>query len=52
MTLIGLIIGMVTITVFGTSADALLHSFLLDEELNKGQPKHFPELQKFMADER
>lgn len=52
MTMIGLVIGMMTMTVFGTSADALLHSFLLDEEINKGQPKSFPELQKFMAKER
>ena len=38
--------------IFGTSGDALMHSFLLDEELNKGQAKAFPELQKFMNDER
>ena len=34
------------------SSDALIHSFLLDEELNKGQPKAFPDLQKFMSEER
>ena len=52
MGLIGLIIGSVTMSVYGTSSDALMHSFLLDEELNKGQAKAFPELQKFMTDER
>ena len=50
--IIGLILGLVTMNIFGTSGDALMHSFLLDEELNKGQAKAFPELQKFMNDER
>ena len=31
---------------------ALMHAFFLDEEINKGQPKNFPELQKFMEDEK
>ena len=50
--LIGLILGLVTMSVFGISGDALMHAFLLDEEINKGMPKAFPELQKFMSDER
>ena len=50
--LIGLIMGLVTMSIFGISGDALMHSFLLDEELNKGQAKSFPDLQKFMNDER
>ena len=50
--IIGLTIGMTTMSIFGISGDALMHSFLLDEELNKGQAKAFPELQKFMSDER
>ena len=50
--IIGLILGLVTMSIFGISGDALMHSFLLDEELNKGQAKAFPELQKFMSDER
>ena len=50
--LIGFVMGRVTMTIFSVSGDALIHSFLLDEELNKGQPKVFPELQKFMQDER
>ena len=50
--LIGFVMGRVTMTIFSVSGDALIHSFLLDEELNKGQPKAFPELQKFMSDER
>ena len=44
--------GRVTMSIFSVSGDALIHSFLLDEELNKGQPKAFPELQQFMSDER
>ena len=49
---IGFILGLVTMNIFGVSGDALMHSFLLDEEINKGQAKAFPELQKFMNDER
>ena len=50
--LVGFIMGRVTMSIFSVSGDALIHSFLLDEELNKGQPKAFPELQKFMSEER
>ena len=50
--LIGFILGYITMSIFSMSGDALMHSFLLDEEINKGQPKAFPELQKFMNDER
>ena len=50
--IVGFVMGRVTMTIFSVSGDALIHSFLLDEELNKGQPKAFPELQKFMSDER
>ena len=49
---IGFILGRVTMSIFSVSGDALMHSFLLDEEINKGQPKAFPELQKFMSEER
>ena len=50
--LIGFILGHVTMSIFSVSGDALIHSFLLDEEINKGLPKAFPELQKFMSEER
>ena len=50
--IVGFVMGKVTMSIFSVSGDALIHSFLLDEELNKGQPKAFPELQKFMSDER
>ena len=50
--LIGFILGTVTMSIFSVSGDALIHSFLLDEEINKGLPKAFPELQKFMSEER
>ena len=50
--MVGFMLGLVTMSIFGISGDALMHSFLLDEELNKGQAKSFPELQKFMSDER
>ena len=33
--LIGFVMGRVTMTIFSVSGDALIHSFLLDEELNK-----------------
>ena len=49
--IVGFIVGRVTMSIFSISGDALIHSFLLDEELNKGLPKAFPELQKFMNDE-
>ena len=52
MVIIGLIIGLVCMNVFGMSADTLLYCFLIDEEINKGLPKAMPELQKFMSDER
>ena len=50
--LIGFVMGRVSMSIFSVSSDALIHSFLLDEELNKGQPKAFPDLQKFMSEER
>ena len=50
--IIGLIIGLICMKVFASSGDALLFAFLVDEELNKGQAKAFPDLQKFMSDER
>ena len=50
--IIGFVMGRVSMNIFSISGDALIHSFLLDEEINKGQPKAFPELQKFMSDER
>jgi hypothetical protein len=52
MAVIGLVIGSVSLSVFGMSADALMHSFLLDEEINKGQAKAYPELATIMSDER
>ena len=52
MVIIGLIIGLISMNVFGMSADTLLYCFLIDEEINKGLPKAMPELQKFMNDER
>ena len=52
MVIIGLIIGLVCMNVFGMSADTLLYCFLIDEEINKGLPKAMPELQNFMSNER
>ena len=52
MVIVGLIIGLISMNVFGMSADTLLYCFLIDEEINKGLPKAMPELQKFMSDER
>ena len=50
--IVGFILGHVTMSIFSVSGDALIHSFLLDEEINKGMPKAFPALQKFMSEER
>ena len=52
MVVVGLIIGLICMNVFGMSADTLLYCFLIDEEINKGLPKAMPDLQKFMSDER
>ena len=49
--LVGFILGFITMSIFSVSGDSLIHSFLLDEEINKGQPKAFPELQNFMSEE-
>ena len=50
--IVAIIIGSVSMNVFGMSSDTLLYCFLIDEEINKGQPKAMPELQKFMSEER
>ena len=53
MVMVGFVIGSVCMSTFGTSADALMHSFILDEELNGGQSKcAVKKLQKFMASEK
>ena len=50
--IIGCFLGTISMSIFGISGDALIYCFLLEEELNFGQAKAFPELQKFMRDER
>lgn len=53
MVMIGFIIGGISMSVFGMSGDALMHSFLLDEELNDRNPQNSPdELQSFINEER
>jgi hypothetical protein len=53
MFLVGWLIGSVTMSLYGMSGDALMHCFLVDEELNMKVPKHSPaELQAFIKDER
>ena len=52
MFIVGFIMGMVSMSVFGMSSDALMHAFLFDEELNNGKTSAIPELQKFMSEER
>ena len=53
MGIIGLIIGAISMGIYGTSGDAMMHCFLLDEELNNKTPKHTPEeLQTFIDEER
>lgn len=53
MVMIGMIVGSVFMSIYGMSGDALMHSFLLDEELNSGNPQNTPdELRSFMNEER
>lgn len=53
MVLIGWIVGSITMSIYGMSGDALLHCFILDEELNNKLVKHSPEeLRTFIQDER
>jgi hypothetical protein len=53
MGLIGFLIGAISMGIYGTSGDAMMHCFLLDEELNDKMPKHTPtELQDFVKAER
>ena len=50
--IVGCFLGNVSMNIYGISGDALIYCFLLEEELNFGQAKAFPALQKFMRDER
>jgi len=50
--IIGCFLGSITMSIYGISGDALIYCFILEEELNYGQAKSFPALQKFMRDER
>ena len=50
--IVGFFLGNISMNIFGISGDALIYCFLLEEELNFGQAKAFPALQKFMRDER
>lgn len=54
MVLIGWIIGSLIMNIYGMSGDAMLHSFILDEEKNNGVAKsHCPDkLRTFMSEER
>ena len=47
-----MVFGYVSMSIFGVSGDSLIYCFLLEEELNFGQAKAFPALQRFMRDER
>jgi len=53
MGMIGFIIGSISMGIYGTSGDAMMHCYLLDEDLNDKLPKHTPtELQAFVKAER
>jgi hypothetical protein len=53
MGMIGFIVGAIFMGIYGTSGDAMMHCYLLDEELNDKMPKHTPtELQDFIKAER
>jgi hypothetical protein len=50
--LVGYVIGSVFISIYGNAADALMHCFLVDCEINR-DPKHSPEaLRAFVEDEK
>ena len=53
MTMVGFFVSTLTMNIYGMSGDAMMHCFLLDEELNQKMPKHTPEeLQSFIKNER
>lgn len=54
MGIIGIIVGIFFMDVFSTSSDAMLHCFVLEEELNEnGKATHGPEeLAEFLENER
>lgn len=53
MGFIGFVVGVVCMSIYGTSGDAMMHCFLYDEELHNKNPKFTPvQLQKFIDEER
>ena len=52
MILIGFIVGVISMGVYGTSADAMMHCFLLDEEIHDVARQSHPALSNFLNEER
>jgi len=52
MIFIGFIVGAISMGVYGTSGDAMMHCFLLDEEVNDVPRQQHPALQSFLNEER
>jgi hypothetical protein len=55
MLLVGWIVGVITMNIYGMSGDALLHCFLVEIDLNKSALKattHLPELKEFIEAEK
>ena len=55
MLLVGWIVGVITMNIYGISGDSLLHCFLVDIDLNKTALKatsHLPELKEFIEEEK
>jgi hypothetical protein len=55
MLLVGWIVGVITMNIYGISGDSLLHCFLVDVDLNKTALKatsHLPELKEFIEEEK
>ena len=48
----GWFLGYISMSIYGISGDSLIYCFILEEELNFGQAKAFPALQRFMREER
>ncbi len=52
MVFIGFIVGCISMGVYGTSADAMMHCFLLDEEIHDVPKQSHPALADFLNEER
>jgi hypothetical protein len=52
MVFIGFLVGSISMGVYGTSGDAMMHCYLLDEEIHDVPRQSHPALQGFLQEER